>query len=476
MQVFGGKFSGVSRNSELYWWKFWVSNQSYWWHIPGIQLFGWKPNSVAPTASYAFHGRVQCHLPASLWTQPRGLCWAGAVISLNGGYARQFHDWRFPLVLMVAHLAVGNLSWCSPFVEWRLCTTISWLAILRWFEGGALNVYDNCVDCWAWWTMISCSRAAMEVWWTMISFWPTNLDLHRKRMLPCSKQFADTTDSGFNGDLMDNAFSVPTKTRFAQKAVSHTELLIGGTFQEYCCLVRISQGVHDGCSWGKENEWMNIWWHCFQLKQKDVQFVEKKRKKVHTWYAVHANLRSSQRSCGGRASCCCESSWKKNPATHGEGRKEANGRKTKILLLTKSSVFGEPRKSFCGQEKDRIIQDEWKRNNWNDGTLDQRYEEQRTPSHFKDGGKRGKKESFWTMHWRQLPRKRQKSVSCISRKNGKMMQWRRTGRATFHNSSYQWQQWVSRSRLRERQWTGYSRHSLTWILRIKTEIDTSLKF
>ena len=46
------------------------------------------------------------------------------------------------------------------------------------------------------------------------------------RMLPCSKQFADTTDSGFNGDLMDDAFSVSTKTRFTQKLATHTKLRV----------------------------------------------------------------------------------------------------------------------------------------------------------------------------------------------------------------------------------------------------------
>ena len=59
-----------------------------------------------------------------------------------------------------------------------------------------------------------------------------NLDLHRMRRLPCSKQYADTTDSGFNGDLINDAFSVPTKNSFCTES-SYPYKATDGTFQEF---------------------------------------------------------------------------------------------------------------------------------------------------------------------------------------------------------------------------------------------------
>ena len=53
-----------------------------------------------------------------------------------------------------------------------------------------------------------------------------NLDLQRMRRLSRIMQFADTTDSDFNGVSMDDAFLVHMKIRFAQKAAIHTKLLM----------------------------------------------------------------------------------------------------------------------------------------------------------------------------------------------------------------------------------------------------------
>ena len=67
-------------------------------------------------------------------------------------------------------------------------------------------------------------------------------------------------------------------------------------------------------------EWeLKILQPCFQLNEKQYTFVVENEctEKVHSWHAVHATLRSLQRSCnvqrscGGRASCWCESFFAK---------------------------------------------------------------------------------------------------------------------------------------------------------------------
>ena len=70
-------------------------------------------------------------------------------------------------------------------------------------------------------TVSSCNRGSMD----------NNLLFAKKPRSTqhAYEQLADTTDSGFHGDLMDVAFSVPTKTRCAQNVAAHTKLRVANS-------------------------------------------------------------------------------------------------------------------------------------------------------------------------------------------------------------------------------------------------------